>query len=1252
MSNEDEADEIVEYVKVMRPTLDFRMENLLDHWRQYSPALVDELRAYPTWTFMASKAQGQFDAILGKWKTTRYVYMSHETGSPIRLADSHFLEALTPREYDDVLRTAQACLRSDAKKGLPVPPLNERAHVPTLALDVDEGDFSLAEMIALGRLIQNVASVHCNTPTSFVLAARQAVHDGKRAWKYHMYFPEILLVDIQCWALIRELVFPHMHMFSRRIKIDTMPMFNRCLRLHGTDRSEGPCAGAGVYLVLAKYGADNVSQTASDANTLVSIRPGSHVVHALLSARGQSMIPRAVTTMAASMADKITTNRPAEPGEGVPRVWLQPMFSVAASTTSQHDDSSSSSDSMHSDPDIEIILIDRAPAPKWVLATVSQTECNLCGQHGEQTVLARLGSTKDGVNVAYRWCFCHECPDSVARVVSWPPVVLPVHTVDENVDRVAADYVFVDPASPPPMPVNAANMSTILDVPLESFYAPGLRQPPLGASVEFADLEQFRLADRRVDSDLSNYPFDMLTVAMARHAADQAAITEKLRDSVRCVRETVTTDEARYVGERLHVHANPGEHMLVTLAAPCGTGKTVAAFDIAFGGLAKGDKVLIVAPYTPLTHELAKRAADTSMGQTLRRVVHYDSPLPDDDAYDAVVVTPESVYKFRNMRAKRVIVDEFCSVLKTLYTSETAAGRRNEIWATLVAAMTFAERVVVMDKDIGPQERLWLAALVCYTRTPGLRWPLARAGHVLDLIADRPGLVVHEFELRDRIERQVDLWTNATAMRRNILTDVAQGSCVAVFMANRNEAHELQAWIGVLDPEISVLMINGHTNADDKRTFSRAPDSTLDDNGTQVWIYTTSAAFGISVEEHKFDVVYVFAGPHLTQRVALQAAERVRHISGQARGTRQFHLCVPFDRSMCGLSRMPTLGTALLGAQMRVHYSAEARACLTTEPTYDSNLTQTMGDDYWTIVACAIEQTERLENEWQAAVWANWQLDCNARVVYHHIEDEEIEHGVDKSVKQAERKVKKRVRELARVSSQRDLVVKEYESNVVKRRKQAVAEKYCPAAWQRFAAENAEFMSYVNRKRHEATMKTWYEAWLAHKGRIVAEDAKAAKKAMQEDGVTHMATAKVAPAFFTLCVLKVVGAQGVLDGEPWPATFEYNAHAKVTSPFIHRPGEITGATFFELLHANTVRAWNDNYRNFTRWKQSEDASELLWCTKYIKTMMGYKCKCERSRWCAAAYIAYKEGTSVSDDIADLNPFGIKGDGATDPLEDD
>lgn len=895
----------------------------------------DALTAYPTMTFLASKHPGE----------VRVRYFDESTGARAMRQTRFYLEHLSPTEYHRVFAEVVRLNHLDIEHGSPAPPLNERAHLSTLVLDLDEGDHSVHDVTCIGRLVQGAFAQHFGLRTEFV-ASMRFCEDGTS--RYHLFFPSIVMADIAIWYAVLRIVASVAH----RFKFDMDPTKQRCIRVHGTNRDEGRSEPMGVYRFVVGYDAEFRRMTEEPPACVFSVRPSEQTLLWWMLAP-PSEYGRPLTDVAAD------AYRPLPPMVGASDLQR----SVFEGAT---DDLRRAS------------LLDLDRDGRWFLAE-GVARCSECRDNCLSVVLCRLVySVVNGEDVctAYRWISCKQRRNLRSIVAKQFAVVVVAEVEDEAWPRRWA--------SPRTARGDVRVLASIMQLPLECVYEPGFvhvraNVDELGPidpamdrrfKVRVSPVQLAALWERYIGDDVDGYD------GVARLSESALTLTaDQCRDANGCVR--LAHGVTRPV-------LAPGTHEIITVAAPCGAGKSY----LAFAAIAEAaGKVLVVAPRKSLTRELAHRI-DQYMRAHLRnkRVVHYADVAHGrrrqlDDECDVLVVTPESLPQFTMSEsgymfdAHTLVIDELCTVVKTLYDSATTLTVRNESERALFAAIAKSRLCIAMDRDIGPLEKMFVGAVLA--TMPTMLWrPVAgdpRSGVV-------PRVHVHSIVLKDWVRLTADVYESLAAMLVMMRVALDSGERVAVFTARAVDAYALAMMFAT---DYRTKLIAGPVGEDEKAAFAAQPDGVLGAADAQLWIYTTSANVGISVERHPFDHAFVVLGKHLTLRDALQAERRVRHLVGQAADERKFHLCLGnVSSALWPLYNMPTVGDAVAAEQCKVQSANWLRHNRARAAQFAIDGSVQLLEHVNTVMQIAVQAAARHECALQFAILHHWLEDAGVTVNY------------------------------------------------------------------------------------------------------------------------------------------------------------------------------------------------------------------------------------------------------------------------------
>lgn len=861
-------------------------------------------------SYLASVRQDTTTHAFATWTVmggkTDLTVVDYETGVPVVPRYKWFFEELTPAEYTQLYGDLMGHTLKSAIRGDHVLPKNERAHLSVLVLDVDSGNVPVHEMVSYGRLVQNTAHVHFNIRTEFVLAGRLDASGHK---KYHLFFPSLVMSDNRLWSVISAIVRPFARITGSVKKIDTAPTYQRNLRMHGTEKTAGDQSG--VYQVICAFDSNYRAMEAGNALYLTSVRPSGPVTMAWM------LAPECVARTSIA-AEKV---KPVSPDNGA-------LFPQSALVLDNDRDR------------LEVILTDRARG-SWALCDVRR-KCRNCDDVLRCRVLYRI----DGVSAVFRWSICLQC----FEFVSLPP--LSYQPDGQGVHR----YLNMTPNSNL-VRLNVASLRHVYALPLELICHNGF-------CLTHNDREHLRL-DGTVDivtlgSMLSGNVVGWQSVQISLTAAQCGATDEAL--------PRLATGLAAIGGLPV-----PPEHsqQIVLLKAPCGAGKTVSLGPL----IAASTKTLVVAVRKALTSELTTRLGGLAPG---RRVIYYGDVQKSnidsiDSAADVLVVTPESLFKFVMDRAGRYkfgadlfVVDEICSVVKTLYESATTSRFRTSIQTAFLAAMAHARRVVFLDKDIGFGERLFLAAALCHNES-------IPAPPVLGVFV-RPPTQIVDISMEDRVKRRVVFWPDRATMIADAEEKLAAGGAVAMFFTAKTEAFQAYVYLkDKVDDPSEALLMTGSSPESEKATFSADPNGVLNAKRVRVFIYTSTVGVGISIDRHRFTDVYVTLGSHMTWRDALQAEARVRELDGQSIWVREINVYtgnVSMNEKL--ISSMPTVGTALILAQNEVHSAQNLRGEIANSEQVALDGLVGISETPLGVAEATVRAIHELEKLWQMHFMFEW----------------------------------------------------------------------------------------------------------------------------------------------------------------------------------------------------------------------------------------------------------------------------------------
>jgi hypothetical protein len=918
----------------------------------------DAFNAFATITFLASKNPGE----------RRVRYFDERTGERVMRTSRFYLEHLSPTQYHDTFARCVELNHRDIESGSPAPPLNERAHLSALVIDLDEGNHTAHETTCIGRLFQHALALHFGVRTRFLLAMRFC-EDGSS--RYHLHFPDVVMADMAVWYALLRIAAD----VARRFKFDKAPTSNRCIRVHGTNRDEGRSEPSGVYRFVVGYDVD-MRRMGQEPHSLsaYSVRPSADALLAWMLRTGE--YAQARTEVAREAYRALPEN------EGAGAQLLRSVFEGATADLRRTD------------------LVQHDRSGRWFLAEGKVHRCAACDDNCRVRVLCRLAFTSvDGADTctAYRWFTCKQVVG--VRAMQTLQFVVVADAVDDNGlwPRRCWPNALRHAGNGGRLPV--ASVDSILQVPLESIYASGLTH----VNRELQLVVDVEAGQRRVTlNHMTACDFGALwlkhngaTAAEAIAAAARWSHSHLALTADDCTPPAGGAVRLAYGVQRVPGvrHLPPGMHEITLVAAPCGAGKSYLAFDT----LARSAKALVVAPRKALTGELAQRIRryfhDTLRGANKRVVFYRDVSHAERSRLDCdvLVVTPESLPQFTavagahngyTFNADTVVIDELCTVVKTVFSSVTTDKTRRDIERSLLAAIAMSHTCLAIDRDIGAVEKMFVGAALAYM--PMLQWrPVA--GDPLSGVV--PRVHVHSIVLADWVRTTVEIHESMECMLVWLRMALVAGERAAVFCASSIDAYALREMFEKADG-VRCKLIAGSVDEEEKAQFAARPDRVLRDVDAQLWIYTTTANVGISVEQHPFDHVFVVLGAHLTLRDALQAERRVRHVQGQQRGERMFHLCLGDVRSsMHALRSMPTVGDAVACEQAKVQSAEWMRRNQAAVHQFNVNGAVELHEHMHTVMQIAVQATSGFECAVQFTILQHWLSDCGVTVRYVHDSD-------------------------------------------------------------------------------------------------------------------------------------------------------------------------------------------------------------------------------------------------------------------------
>lgn len=1056
----------------------------------------------------------------------RLYFSDRETGDRVEPVVKVYFEDLSPLMYETLYQMVQVAAFRSHQDGLLVAPLNERGHVCVLVLDVDDGNVPMHEMVAFGRLVQTTFSVHLSIATSFVLAGR-VTPEGKT--KYHLFFPEVVVFDTSLWFVVNSIVRRLLKPLGLSIVVDTAPMSGRCIRMHSTDREAGLYRGAGVYRVVAMYNAAYEAvdlMTVPIANMLTSVRPCQAVLKQWMMNPSSAKIK---TQIARDLYKALG-------GVGIDEGLID--FAV---------------DGMRR---LELLATDRH-AGTWALVDV-KARCQTCDDHLRCRLLCRFYEERateevDGLpttrttTIAYRWLLCTACDSDIVALPS-------LRGVDVVRGAPLARYIRLD-LSPDyqigKLSLDCRNVRHVYDLPLEAFYANGFQhfhfdetipvnaveRRVSGASVSVSQLVHLMSADRTHKLTESNIH---LTVAMCSVDDDQLP-----RLSV----------GMQYADAHFMVpHVSEDTHHCIFVQAPCGAGKTEWVMR---DHIARGRRVLVVAPRIALTSDLATRIRDAVPDKIVLnyKTANAEARSRPRDHADVLVVTPESLPRFvcrgpagaYDFGADVVVIDEFCSVIKTLYESSTTAQNRVDIQRALVAAIALSSTSVLMDKDIGLGERLFLASVIAYMRV--MPWPLR---NILEPNV-APPVHVTTIKMEDAVKRKLVVWPKLVDMYKNIQDELDVGKNVAVFFAKREDAYQMSEYF---KETTAVKLVTGSTDESSKREFSSNPNEVLQMLSVQLLIYTMTLNIGVSIDRYPFHSVYVVPGKHLTFRDLLQAEARVRSIVGQHARLRVTNTFLgDLSGSKTSLLNMPTIGSAIAVKQCLIAGSTTIRVehGLLEHTQIDGSCSLT--ESFLNVVNIATQAIHEHECDLQYAVLEQWQAD-------HAVDVEFMDDGAEDSDMMHDLRLSK---SSGRVQNTQDDAMNDDDDALSAMTKRRKIHGCLPTAMPDVIDELGKCLPFVKwAKSHgKPTCENWAVISSIFSRTSATVEAERVTASAAHGGVSVLQSSDIACALFTIAVVNIGGCDAIFTGEP--AAPQY-VDARVTSPFDGRT-QISADQLFERISA-------------------------------------------------------------------------------------
>jgi hypothetical protein len=885
------------------------------------------------------------------------------------------LENLSPVEYERFANELQQLLRDDGAQRRAAVSLNERAHVSVVVIDIDDDSPSEEAALYATAQLRSAFAVHFGVSSAAYVAMRST---PRGAHKYHIYLPGVLHIDKAVLDAAIKLARPS-------VRVDRQPTEHRHLRMHGTDRREkesGRFEGAGIYRLIGGFderGAPlprNYEPPAAEG-CWHSVRAGEQLVRRLL-LDPHNAYPCAMTSVARQL---LTASADEQlPPTGVP--WSF----VAAGAGG--------------DDAREIQLLLSARDGSWFLVS-SLLRCGTCNdERTEHRCLARVAPFADGAGdrwaTIYRWSLCLGCcqgRDVQTQVTLTLPMAL----------------VPTDNTSPPHLACASSSFASndnLLNLPIEVVYPAGF-----GAVCDVTQAcRVVRRGARRVSAQaaLETTTVSALTRQLlactpgAPLLADDAIVESRVHLST----EDCTVDANDGAAKTNLLNgltrtgawvAPPGAHGIELWATPCGGGKTEAALRRMLELLLPGERLLIIAPRVTLCCQLKERTERTVGAEhySRGRVRSYKEVRPNDvDDLFVLVVTLESLPKFRAVPFAGVIVDELCTVVHSLH-GKTTKGHRLAILDAFVHTVALARHSILMDRDIAAGERLFVGYVVAHMQH-GVRWPRT---NLVDATVRAPPVHVRHVTMADPVQRTIELWCNVDQMCAHMQQQLRAGKNIAVFCSTKSEAEGLFEFLANYFGDATA--ITGSTDEDVKRQFALKPDEHFEAQRTRVWIYTTAAGVGLSVDKPHFHEVYLIAADFLSLRTLLQAEARVRVLIDQSRTERRIHLCLPLsvrDRTAQLLAdTMPTVGSVVAAHEYALRHTRAVDAALAD----DAAVVPLVNESPQLLVPPAVEvdaaqlyqptalllltlaAMESFECQMTRVFFEHWCIDANITVIKH-----------------------------------------------------------------------------------------------------------------------------------------------------------------------------------------------------------------------------------------------------------------------------
>jgi hypothetical protein len=889
---------------------------------------------------------------------------------------------------------------------------------------------------------------------------------GKK--KYHLFFPGIVMSDMRIWLVIRSLINPFS--VGSKKKVDDAPTWARHLRLHASQRTIEDYSG--VYQALLAY--DDKYEPIQDldiANGMTSVR----VTESVLTAWMTNPAVRVQTSVA---SEKLKTD-----------VFGNHIDDAAIVTDNEHERA-------------EVVLTDRAKG-QWALVDVKR-KCTECRDVFKCRVLYRIYE-----NVVYRWCLCPECKKLTS---------LPVRAYSPSGIQIAK---YMDMSLLHQLSV--LRLSHLYDMPLECVCLNGIYVNEAQTIKRVGNTEHLTVS--QLGSKMgSTRVWPTKTIKLT--AADCGVVVGG-PDPPR-----LSIGLAQYPFEPLSALTRTRD--FITIQAPCGAGKTTTIMQ----HILASNKVLVVAPRVSLTLEFAvkieKAIRDAISEAGLNKTVGYYKDVAknahaDVEIYDVFVVTPESLHKFK-FRPELLIVDELCTVVKTLYNSNTTLKTRVTTQGALLGAMATARRTFFLDKDIGFGENLFLAAALCHLEK--LQWPVELG--VFE--SGPPQFKLTHIVLADEVKRKLVVWPDNPSFIASMADKLSDGtSAIGVFCAVKKDAHTIHEYF---KDDYPCLLITGSSSDEAKRDFAANPNGVLAAHSTRLFIYTSTIGVGVSVDEHRFTDVYVSLGGHMTWRDALQGEARIRKLDGQGVWDREINVYINNVSTNEYLTdRMPTIGTAVAEAQYQIASANTLRFGTANLENVQVDGAPTLAETPLGIVEAAVCAIHELEIRWQLAFMFEW-------AHTHTIEfREKIEAEESKEITASLKEARSQGIELRQTQDTLQDTDGPLTQVSKRRRVEEVVGRQMPDMTEQLA-KSTSFMDWSKNKG--SCLKVWYGVHLVLTNQAVRNEVGRLLDGNPKS-LTDKQLSVIGPARLALACAAVSGSLAIFDGVSCVKPGEY-VPANVTSP--------------------------------------------------------------------------------------------------------